>query len=366
MWILVWSTIGKNWPKPFQFLATKVRDPFINEIMRVNTTVDTAPSLIEDILWIGWYELDLLEAVYGGRFCFVGFVFLPTWIFKWLSSRLHPTKVHSDKFVKIFLRCKWQMGTKMRKAWVERKRTLWLADDDRCRAGDNKKQNIQNILNVKSGYIRQDQRGNRIRQLDIVELQLGAGVHLRLTWGRGKKQLTRSSWKPSQKFWINCIPWNQDIRNDWTNLQIYFSNCADFISQHFPIWQRKNIRCHAIDDDDIHADDIGGGLKHRLHDLEGNRIKCVGDWCWCENFFSGNSPKVKSFLRLLYWLLWYHTSSRQPSFWWWGWVHLNGVWKGELCVKYFCKENEINRMIYGEFFQAHAPIYLTMFILFHP
>ena len=187
--------IGKNWPKPFQFLATKVSDPFINEIMRVNTTVDTAPSLIKDILWIGWYELDLLEAVYGGRFCFVGFVFLPTWIFKWLSSRLHPTKVHSDKFVKIFLRCKWQMGTKMRKAWVERKRTLWLADDDRCRAGDNKKQNIQNILNVKSGYIRQDQRGNRIRQLDIVELQLGAGVHLLLT----RKINMRQRWKAAHK-----------------------------------------------------------------------------------------------------------------------------------------------------------------------
>ena len=45
---------------------------------------------------------------------------------------------------------------------------------------------------------------------------------------------------------------------------------------------------------------------------------------------------------------------------------LLNIWKGELCVKYFCKENEINRMIYGEFFQAHAPIYLTMFILFHP
>ena len=33
-----------------------------------------------------------------------------------------------------------------------RKRTTWLADDDGCEDGTNKKPNIQNILNVKSGY----------------------------------------------------------------------------------------------------------------------------------------------------------------------------------------------------------------------
>ena len=39
-----------------------------------------------------------------------------------------------------------------RRAEKGRKRTTWLADDDGCEDGANKKPNIQNILNVKSGY----------------------------------------------------------------------------------------------------------------------------------------------------------------------------------------------------------------------
>ena len=39
-----------------------------------------------------------------------------------------------------------------RRAEKGRKRTTWLADDDGCEDGGNKKPNIQNILNVKSGY----------------------------------------------------------------------------------------------------------------------------------------------------------------------------------------------------------------------
>ena len=191
-----------------------------------------------------------VEAAGGGlwgSFCLVAFVFLPTWIFKWLSCQLHLAKVHSDKFAKIFIlpqaaNCEWGGGfVSFKQGWWRKRRTMWLADDDGCEAGPgNKKQDIQNILNVKSGYQRRSAWKSNLStgylQSNVLMFQLGThpslkilGVSVRLNF----KAPVRC--KNEFKYFKAIVFCEVKISGDWTNPQIYFPNCAaSFYFSTFP------------------------------------------------------------------------------------------------------------------------------------